>query len=124
MTARLIDSSPLRYNVPGQGTVARTCRTWALADGSTLSLVTELPTDRGMSITNAADEVRAALEAKWGAACRIVEHYPWPGDEHYDEQARTPAGTTRWRRLNDGELRAELGLGADDARADAAGETE
>ncbi|MDG4857079.1 hypothetical protein P8605_02710 [Streptomyces sp. T-3] len=109
MPARLIDTRPLVYTVPGQGPIRRHCRTWALADGSTLSLVTELPDDAGMSITNAAEAVRAELSSIWGADCRIVEHYPWPGDEHYDEQSRTPAGGIRWKRLNTDALRAELG---------------
>ncbi|MFI8932389.1 hypothetical protein ACIG3E_32595 [Streptomyces sp. NPDC053474] len=109
MTARLIRTGPIVYTVPGQRAVRRHCRTWALADGSTLSVVTELPGDTGMSITNAAETVRAVLEADWGRGCRIVEHYPWPGDEHYDEQARTPAGAIRWTRLEAGRLQAELG---------------
>ncbi|MGW2232279.1 hypothetical protein, partial [Streptomyces formicae] len=78
--------------MPGQAPIRRHCRTWALADGSTLSVVTELPADQGMSITNAAEKVRAALEAKWGAGCRIAEHYPWPEGEHYDEQIQKPGG--------------------------------
>jgi hypothetical protein len=116
MTARLLDSSVLRYSVPGQARIVRHCRTWALADGSILCLVTELAQDQGMSITNAAEEVRAAVEATWGADCRIVEHYPWPDDEHYDEQARTPTGGIRWRRLDTDELRAELGSVLDETR--------
>jgi hypothetical protein len=116
MAARLIDATPLRYTVPGQARILRHCRTWALADGSTLTLVTELPADQGMSITNAAEEVRAALEAKWGTGCRIVEHYPWPEDEHFDEQVRTPAGGIQWHRLNSDDLRAELGAVLDDTR--------
>ena len=116
MAARLIDSSPLRYTASGQAPVVRHCRTWALIDGSTLSLVTELPEDQGMSVTNAAEEVRAVLEAKWGAGCRVVEHYPWPDGEHYDEQMRTSAGGIRWRRLDAEELRAELGTVLDETR--------
>ncbi|QKZ23847.1 hypothetical protein [Streptomyces chartreusis] len=73
-----------------------------------MSVVTELPTDTGMSITNAAEEVRAVLEATWGVGCRIVEHYPWPGNGHYDEQVR-PSVSIQWRRLSSDALRAELG---------------
>ena len=115
MVVRLIDTSPLAYTVAGQETIRRHCRTWALADGSTVCLVTELPADQGMSITNAAEEVRAALESRWGVDCRIVEHYPWPDDDHYDEQARTTTGGIRWWRLNGDELRGELGPALDDS---------
>ncbi|MFD6329158.1 hypothetical protein ACFWGI_06215 [Streptomyces niveus] len=108
-TARLLDTTPLRYTVPGQEPIQRHCRTWALADGTTLSLITELPDDQGMSITNAAEEVRTVLEMIWGVGCRIAEHYMWHGDEHYDEQSRTPEGGIRWDRLSTDELRAALG---------------
>lgn len=112
MPAYLFDSALLHYTVPGQQEIVRHCRTWVLAEGTTLSILTELPDDRGMSITNAAETVRAALEETWGRDCRIVEHYPWPGDAHYDEQWRDH-GRTRWKRLDPADLRLELGPALD-----------
>lgn len=109
MPVRLIDTRPVVYTVPGQTRIRRQCRTWITANGRILCVVTEMPADTGMSITNAAEEVRAALEATWGAGCRIIEHYPWPDGEHYDEQVRPPAGSIRWHRLDADRLRAELG---------------
>ncbi|MGW1362965.1 hypothetical protein ACWCQP_36855 [Streptomyces chartreusis] len=108
MPARLVDTGPIVYATPGQKLVQRNCRTWITEDGRTVSVVTEMPADTGMSITNAAEEVRAALEATWGVGCRIVEHYPSTGDEHYDEQIRRSA-SIRWHRLSTDALRAELG---------------
>ncbi|MER5889669.1 hypothetical protein ABT160_38080 [Streptomyces sp. NPDC001941] len=118
MTSRLIDQRPIHYTVSGQPPIVRHCRTWALADGTTLTLVTEFPADQGMSITNAAEAVRETLEEQWGTNCRIVEHYPWPDGEHYDEQFRTPTNGIQWRRLNPITLRAELGSALDDTRPD------
>lgn len=104
--SKLVDTRPLVYEVPGQPPIWRNCRTWSLPDGTTVSIVTEHPDDTGMSITNAASEVRAALERNWGVGCRIVEHYPWPSGEHWDEQYRLYPDVIRWRRLSDAEVRA------------------
>lgn len=79
MSARLVDTGPIIYAVPGQQLVQRNCRTWVTEDGRTVSVVTELPTDTGMSITNAAEEVRAVLEATWGGGSLSTTHGPAMG---------------------------------------------
>src|SRR3954466_8099191 len=77
------------YRVPGQPAIRRRLRVYGPAAGQEYyAVVTEL--GDGMSVTNAAEEVAAAVDALYPARTdqmTVIEHYPAAsgcGSEHFD----------------------------------------
>lgn len=73
-------------------------RVWRTADGGHLALVTEK--GLGVSITNAAEEITAALNARFRGSLVILEHWlPGDGADHdrLDQVLVPPGRAPRWR---------------------------
>ncbi|WP_217231393.1 hypothetical protein [Streptomyces anulatus] len=73
-------------------------RVWRTADGGRLAIVTE--NGIAVSITNAAEEISAALTARCTGPLVVLEHYP-AGDgaphDRLDQVLAVPGSTPRWR---------------------------
>ncbi len=114
--ARVVFDGALPYDAP-TGRATRPLRAWALPDGRSVFVVTEPADAPGMSVTNAAHAVIAALREKFGDQTvdrgRIIEHYPSGAGvdaaEHYDEVILPGGGEPRWRRWNTAALYELLG---------------
>jgi hypothetical protein len=115
--AALLEQGTLAYSVQGQPRIERAFRTWALEDGKPLTIVTELHDDEGMSIENAAEQVRAVVEARWGSGCRIIQHFPWSSIVYAEQGYRN--GRMAWWYMKDEDLRALLGPSLDETAPDA-----
>src|SRR5687767_2077264 len=89
-------------------------RIYSERDGPRTAILTELPENTGMSITNASEEIATMLAARWQLDPKTtawVEHYPpeaWREEErrdetfdeiHYTWDSNKTADTPRWRRL-------------------------
>ncbi|MFI8459135.1 hypothetical protein [Kitasatospora sp. NPDC085464] len=104
-----MEQTEVVYDTPS-GPATRPMRAFATGPRHVTCFVTEHGT--GMSITNAAREVRAALSKLWhpDTAIRVIEHYPadkhWPA--HYDEVFTPPSGVVAWRRLSVAALTVEF----------------
>lgn len=87
---RPIKTSTLTYQAP-TGPAKRLCRIWSAptpTGNKWIAVVVERAQEDGMSIVNAAKQVRAALTAIYGDdELRIFEWwYPGTAEEHLDEQ--------------------------------------
>lgn len=104
------------YRVPGQAPITRRLRVYGPAIGQEYYAVVTEAGD-GMSITNAAEEVAAAVAALYPRRANqisIIEHYPAAsgcGPEHFDlvafagESRRSP----RWAPIPDSWILENLG---------------
>jgi hypothetical protein len=111
------------YRVPGQPAIRRRLRVYGPAAGQEYyAVVTEL--GDGMSVTNAAEEVAAAVDALYPARTdrmTVIEHYPAAsgcGPEHFDLVAFAGEGrrSPRWAPLPEAWILENLGAEAFDDR--------
>jgi hypothetical protein len=98
----LIDAFDAWHYPGGPGSMGGTgeLRVWR-TDCGHLAIITQLGTDTGISVTNAAEYVYQELASKYPLTGEMVliEHYP-PGDDNHavwDQVAVDPAGQPRWR---------------------------
>lgn len=112
--ATLIDDDPhFTYQAP-TGEASRRMRAWRTGENSLVVVLTE--SGDGMSITNAAEEVAAALGKRFpGQRLTVIEYYPsaetLDGAAHYD-QVWLEDGKPQWRRLSADDLTQVLDIPA------------
>lgn len=74
---------------------------WSTTSGGRLAVVTEQ--DMGCSVTNAAEQIHAALADLYGPQVVHLEHYPpaqrSAGDDATLDQVAVTSGRPRWRRV-------------------------
>lgn len=78
MTASLINQRTLALTLRDGTHIERSCRTWRLEDGASVTVVTERDDGGNMATQEIAAMIRAELESRWGKDCRIIKHLPWP----------------------------------------------
>ncbi|WP_030237626.1 hypothetical protein [Streptomyces sp. NRRL S-350] len=104
-----LEQTEVVYDTPS-GPATRPIRAFRTGPRHVTCFVTEHGT--GMSITNAAREVAAALRTLWhpDTAIRVIEHYPADSisPAHYDEVFSPPSGAVAWRRLSVAALTVEF----------------
>ena len=117
----LYEHPTFTYSVPGQPAITRRLRIYGPTAGQEYYAVVTEAGD-GMSITNAAEEVAAAIAALYPLRAEqisIIEHYPAAsgcGTEHFDLVAFAGPGSRdpRWAPLANEWIRDNLGLAAFD----------
>lgn len=107
----LIHDDP-EWPLPGLGggpSSPRRLRVWQRPAGELLAVITER--GPGVSVTNVAEHVHAALSAAYaGRPLRVLEHYPpEPGELESFDEITVVAGQPHWRRLSTPDLIAAVG---------------
>lgn len=104
-----------RFRTPGAALPDALCRLRKFLTGPqhVTVILTEVPENHGLSITNANERQCILPQLQMGdpgAFIRIIEQwYPGRADEHFDEVFILPFGVTGWRRIEKTVIYAEFG---------------
>lgn len=113
----LIDDPNFLYICGNGHETVRHLRLWRTTTEGHLAVVTERDDDEGMSVTNAAEQVWAAVQRKYGDPERVIpviEHYPGqPGEsDTFDAVTLGLHGHAQWERVTPALLLLSIGLDA------------
>lgn len=113
----LIDDPHFVYICVNGHETVRHLRLWRTTTRGRVAVVTERDSDEGMSITNAAEQVWAAVQRKYGDPERIIpviEHYPGQSGEvdTFDAVTLGLHGRAQWERVTPALLLLSIGLDA------------
>lgn len=113
----IVDDPDFTYLCPDGSRAVRRLRLWRTTSKGTLAVVTERPEDPGVSITNAAETVWAAVQRIYGDPGRlipVVEHYPAERGlpETFDLVSLDVHGKPCWERVLPALLLLSIGLDA------------
>lgn len=116
-TALIVDDPRFTYVCHNGRDTVRHLRLWRTVTSGTVAVVTEKPDDEGMSLTNAAEVVWAAVQrmhAEPGADIPVIEHYLGEHGEPdtFDVVSLGMQGQAKWERLAPALLLLSVGLDA------------
>lgn len=113
----LLDDPCFTYVCHNGRRTVRHLRLWRTVAGGTVAVVTENPDDEGMSVTNAAERVWAAVQRQHGDTSYtlpVIEHYPADGDaqERFDEITMGLGGAPVWKPIAPALMLLSIGVDA------------
>lgn len=111
----IVDDPNFTYICHNGRDTVRHLRVWRTSTDGTIAVVTEKPTDAGMSVTNAAEIVWSAVQRQHGepgAEMLVIEHYLGENGEPdtFDEVRLGLQGQATWRRVPAPLLLLSIGL--------------
>lgn len=113
----LVDDPQFTYLCTNGNETVRSLRLWRTNTGGAVAVVTERDTDEGMSVTNAAEKVWAAVQRQYGdpgTVIPVIEHYPGQQGEPdtFDAVTLDLHGHPQWERVAPAFLLLSVGLDA------------